>query len=203
MSPRTRSWLKPLDRLLAVLGVLTALAAVAILADPLIALATSGHARLPYEFTIPADMLDGLRADEGVLRPGAEFSGDVGVTLAQPNAWQTLLGMVAAGLPPALLVAGILLLRHTIRLVLADGPFTAAVAARLRALGVLTVLGSLGSSVVSLAADVPFTNAVLASGFTLSWDVPVVPIACGIGVLVIAEIVAHGIGLREDLEGTV
>ncbi|MFC7327466.1 DUF2975 domain-containing protein [Marinactinospora rubrisoli] len=203
MSPRTESWLKPLDRLLAVVGVFTAVGVAAVVADPIVALLTSGHARLPYEVTIPADRLDGLRADPGVLRPGVEFSGDVGVTLAEPNVWQTLLAMVAAGLPPVLLLIGIIMLRRIVRMVLADGPFTAAVAARLRGLGVLTVLGALGASVVSLVADLPFTHAVLASGFALSWQFPLVPIACGLGVLVVAEIVAHGVTLREDVEGTV
>ncbi|MFC4560611.1 DUF2975 domain-containing protein [Nocardiopsis mangrovi] len=145
-----------------------------------------------------------LRAAPGALPPGTEPHGTTEVVVNDPTPAQAALWLVLAATPVALWLAGAVLLHRTIRAARHEGPFTHGVARRLRALGMLAVLGGLGTGVLDLGAGAALTSLVLGDGgFHASADVPFGVVLAGLGMLAIAEIVRHGVDLREDAEGTI
>lgn len=129
------------------------------------------------------------------------------VTLRQPTLAQLLLS-VAVGLLPLLLVAAVLwLLRGLARSVRHGDPFSAANVRRLRRLGLLFLLGYpvmvlvtrlLQNWLVTTLPVLPLGGI----GTTLDVISPIALLA-GLVMFLLAEVFAHGLRLREDVEGTI
>jgi Protein of unknown function (DUF2975) len=147
--------------------------------------------------------------DAGPLPPGMEFTGwpDVTVVLRNPTSGQMLLRSAVDLGPAVLLVAGLWLLQGFARSVRAGDPFGPENVQRLRRLGFLLVLGAPAVELVnsqlrlSLYNDLPPNRFgdVGVAGFSL----PAGALLGGLGAFVLAEVFAHGLRLREDVEGTV
>jgi hypothetical protein len=129
------------------------------------------------------------------------------VTLRQPTLAQLLLS-VAVGLLPLLLVAAVLwLLRGLARSVRHGDPFCAANVRRLRRLGLLFLLGYPAMVIVTrLLQDWLVTTLPVLPlggiGTTLDVISPIALLA-GLVMFLLAEVFAHGLRLREDVEGTI
>ena len=129
------------------------------------------------------------------------------VTLRQPTLAQLLLS-VAVGLLPPLLVAAVLwLLRGLARSVRQGDPFGAANVRRLRRLGLLFLLGYPVMVIVTrLLQDwLVTTLPVLPLGGigTTFHVISAEALLAGLGMFLLAEVFAHGLRLREDVEGTI
>jgi hypothetical protein len=129
------------------------------------------------------------------------------VTLRQPTPAQLLLS-VAVGLLPLLLMAAVLwLLRGLARSVRHGDPFGAANVRRLRRLGLLFLLGYPAMVIVSkllqdwLVSTLPVLPL---GGIGTTLDViNIFALLAGLGMLLLAEVFAHGLRLRDDVEGTI
>jgi Protein of unknown function (DUF2975) len=129
------------------------------------------------------------------------------VTLRQPTLAQLVLS-VAVGLLPLLLVAAVLwLLRGLARSVRHGDPFSAANVRRLRRLGLLFLLGYPVMVIITrLLQDWLVTTLPVLPlggiGTTLDVISPIALLA-GLVMFLLAEVFAHGLRLREDVEGTI
>jgi hypothetical protein len=139
------------------------------------------------------------------IPPDALASDKVDVTLRIRDASrrQALLAM-GRDLGPGLLVLAVLwFVRGVLRSVRDGDPFTAANVGRLRGIGFLLVIGVPVVALVSseLAATLSDTSPFHGSsgGLHLTGN----GLVAGLGIFLLAEVFARGVGLREDIEGTV
>jgi hypothetical protein len=132
---------------------------------------------------------------------------DVDVRVTAPTTEQTLLRSAQDVGPLLLLVAGLWLLRGFLRSVLEGDPFGAANVGRLRRIGFILVLGAplvglldygLREQLFGNLPAHPALNLGL-PGFTLPGNA----LLGGLGAFILAEVLAYGLRLREDVEGTV
>ncbi|MFC3997049.1 DUF2975 domain-containing protein [Nocardiopsis sediminis] len=152
---------------------------------------------------VPLDA-EAARTVPDLLPPGTELYGNTQVVVADPSPVQAALWLVLHATEVSLWLAGAVLLSRTVRSARWEGPFTRTVARRLRALGMLAVLGGLGTAVLNLGVGSALTALVLADGaFYTIVDVPLAVVLLGLAVLAISEIVHHGVDLREDAEATI
>jgi len=185
-----------------VLLLLTILWAAAVIGSA-VAGAASGTYTPPLEITTwPGQLAE-------PLPPGFDLVQHVPiqVTLRQPSPAQLLLS-VAVGLLPPLLVAAVLwLLRGLARSVRQGDPFGAANVRRLRRLGLLFLLGYPVMVIVTrlLQDRLVSTLPVLPLGGigTTFHVISANALLAGLGMFLLAEVFAHGLRLREDVEGTI
>lgn len=115
---------------------------------------------------------------------------------------------------PLLLVAAIMwLLRGIARSVRDGDPFTRENVQRLRAMGVLLIVGVLAVRFADTGLQDALLEPYLGSSSPSSRaaglqppdepDFPGVPLLCGLGAFVLAQVFAHGVRLREDVEATI
>lgn len=129
----------------------------------------------------------------------------VGVTvrIEDASAGQSALD-VARSLGPIILILTLLWLGRALLLSVRDGdPFVAANVRRLRIIGFLLAVGTPIVGYVTQLLDgalaASSTVGELGQSFTIPGNGPL----AGLGVFVLAEVFAHGVRLREDVEGTV
>jgi hypothetical protein len=130
----------------------------------------------------------------------------VSLLVFHPSTGQMLLAHGMQFAPLILFAAGLWLLRGLARSVLEGDPFGPVNVQRLRRLGYLLVLGTPALVLVSgtlrnaLIQTLPDPRAdVSFPGLT----VPPGALIGGLGAFILAEVFAHGVRLREDVEGTV
>jgi Protein of unknown function (DUF2975) len=100
-------------------------------------------------------------------------------------------------------IAILWLLRGILFSVRQGDPFTQANVRRLRAIGLALLIGTPVAELLMSAFDQALTSSVRAPGSGLSFSVPGTGVVAGLGVFVLAQVFAHGVRLREDVEGTV
>lgn len=125
------------------------------------------------------------------------------VSVTDPSVGQLAMALLMDIGPWLLAIAGLLLLRALAGSIRAGDPFGAANVSRLRKLGFLLV----GLPVVEIVSSFLLGGILDTASVpgTVGWATTlnlVGPIA-GLGVLVLAEVFAQGVRLREDVEGTV
>ncbi|MGH9042528.1 MAG: DUF2975 domain-containing protein [Acidimicrobiia bacterium] len=115
----------------------------------------------------------------------------------------SLLDMARSLGPIALVVAFLWLVRGLLQSVRAGDPFVAVNVRRLRIIGFLLAVGVPAVQLLTQLVDGALTSGSavgeLGGSFTLSGNAPL----AGLGVFVLAEVFAHGVRLREDVEGTI
>lgn len=161
-----------------------------------------GGRTLPVHAELPQDQVRSLPA-------GVRLTHDPKVTLEvkNPSATQLLLSDGTGVGPLALLAGALWLLRALARSVREGDPFGPANVQRLRRLGFLLVVGGPVVELVtwtlrlSLANTLP-PNAFGNVGFP-GFNFPFVWLLAGLGAFILADVFAHGLRLREDVEGTV
>jgi hypothetical protein len=126
-------------------------------------------------------------------------------TIRDASPAQVLLDLAVDITPVLLAVPALWLLRSLVGSLRHGDPFTATNANRLRGVGLLILIGAPVFSIVTHVLQVALSMT-LPEGQQLSttWaPIPVVGWLVGLGVLVLAEVFAHGGRLREDVEGTI
>jgi hypothetical protein len=147
--------------------------------------------------------------DIGPLPAGVEPRGwvDVNVDVVDPTTKQMLLRSAMDLGPLVLFLAGLWLLRRFLRSVQAGDPFGADNVGRLRAIGFLLVAGaplaglvnaSLRNALYSSVPPYPSLDLGVA-GFELPGNA----LLGGLGAFILAEVFAHGLRLRDDVEATI
>jgi Protein of unknown function (DUF2975) len=143
------------------------------------------------------------------LPPGLHHDGWVTKTvqLERPGVAQELLSTAMLLVQLTLLLAVLWLLRAIVRSVSLGVPFGAGTVTRLRAIaGVLIIGGPLAEAVdegLRTALFGRLSEAQQAGVGTAGYTIPGNLILAGLGALVLAEVFAHGLSLREDVEATI
>lgn len=129
------------------------------------------------------------------------------VQLERPGVAHELLSTAMLLVQLTLLVAVLWLLRAIVRSVRLGVPFGSGTVTRLRAIaGVLIIGGPLAEAVDEVLRTALFSRLSEAqqSGVgTAGYTIPGNLILAGLGALVLAEVFAHGLSLREDVEATI
>jgi hypothetical protein len=143
------------------------------------------------------------------LPPGVHLRGwpDIAVEVKDPTTKQMLLrSAIDFGLV-ALFVAGLWLLRGFARSVKDGDPFGARNVDRLRRLGFLLVVGAPLVELLNSALRASLFNALPPGQYgdvgTAGFSLPAGAMLGGLGAFVLAEVFAHGVRLREDVEATI
>jgi hypothetical protein len=107
----------------------------------------------------------------------------------------------------ALFITGLWLLRGIASSVRRGDPFNAANVRRLRGIGFLLILGAPVAALLNWSLQLQLSDALPPGRFgnigTTGFSLPGNALLAGLGVFILAEVFAHGLRLREDVEGTV
>ena len=151
--------------------------------------------------------------DQKLLPDGvyATSEQDTGIAIKDPTVREQRLGAAADLLPLVLIIALLWFLRGIARSVRDGDPFTATNVRRLRAIGGLLILGFVAAhfaeAVVQDALLEPYSRARDAfdePGLRPANDgFPAAALLFGLGVIVLAQVFAHGVALREDVDATI
>jgi hypothetical protein len=105
---------------------------------------------------------------------------------------------------PGILALGVLwFLRLIVRSVRDGDPFTAANVKHLRTIGFLLVIGVPVVEILTSAFDHALASSAFGSGSGRGIEISAGGPVAGLGVFVLAHVFAHGVRLRDDVEGTV
>ena len=129
--------------------------------------------------------------------------GTVRFTLTDPSTKQLVLRTAEQLAPLLLLIPGLFLLRAFLQAVLAGNPFGDANARRLRTIALLLLVGAPLLSLIQLALRNALFNTIETDLASEGGALPGGAILAGLAVLVLAEVFAYGVRLREDVEATV
>jgi len=125
------------------------------------------------------------------------------VNVQDPAASQLALSIILDLIPLVIGIAVLLILRAIVGSIKDGDPFGRANVGRLRKLGIILVAFPVVAIVMSVLLggilDSTPNGGLLNNSFRLDLG----PVAAGLGVLVLAEVFAHGVRMREDIEGTV
>jgi DUF2975 family protein len=142
------------------------------------------------------------------LPEGIRHSGWLPVTVQihDPTATQILLSFGMDLSQVVLFVAVLWLLRGIARSVREGDPFVPSNVRRLRAIGFWLVLGGIAVEVVNASLRTALYDrlpATFGNIGTEGFNIPGNFLLAGLGAFILAEVFAHGLRLREDVEGTV
>lgn len=153
-------------------------------------------ATVPSDHVVPAGAATGLR--DGVA---VDAEGAIGVSVHDPSAAQTALGLLGT-LPAGLLVLAMLaLLLRTVRRARRHDPFTAGTVRDLRRLGVLAMAGGWLAWTVETLARLALAGTLTRDGYggTFSLLAPLTWALVGFGYLAVAELLNRGRAMRAEL----
>jgi len=128
---------------------------------------------------------------------------EVQVNVADPSPGQLATALLMDLGPWVLIVAGLLLLRALAGSIRVGDPFGAANVSRLRKLGFVLLAYPLVQTISSFLLGGLLDSAALPQAVGRSATLHLTGAVAGLGVLVLAEVFAHGVELREEVEGTV
>jgi hypothetical protein len=154
---------------------------------------------LAVDATVPPDHV-------GPLPRGIEVHEDalINAELTDPTSAQLVLGTGTVVGPFALLLAVLWLLRGLARSVREGAPFGSGNVRRLRLLGFLLLLGTPVVAILNWTLRLALANtAPLSDLSTTGLSIEPAPFVAALGAFVLAEVFAHGLRLREDVEATI
>jgi hypothetical protein len=196
---RRRNWLRELH---AVLVICLTLGVIGVVVGIVGAIAgRSWGGTLPV--SVPAEHVSGVGAVTG-LRGGASLDphGDISVAVSDATTRQTVVAMLT-WLPTALVVVAMLgLLLSVVRSARHHGPFTTVVVRRLRALGVVVIVGGLLAWPAQFLAQWALVDTVTSAGpaATLTFAAPLTWLLVGLGYIAIAEVIGRGRAMQTELD---
>ncbi|WP_024876012.1 DUF2975 domain-containing protein [Saccharomonospora piscinae] len=158
----------------------------------------NGHVPVPQSGNnVATGVEDGVRS----------WPSAVGMCAQSPTTGQRLLGVLSQAPTFGVFVGTLLLAIRLLRGASRDGIFTLRVAGRLRTLGWFVLVGEAVATLVEALASNWLTSTMMVDRHDLfsinEWDVPVMALLAGAGLVSMARIMRAGATMREDLEGTV
>jgi Protein of unknown function (DUF2975) len=147
---------------------------------------------------VAADQLASL--PDGVTGPAQV---PVTVRIDRPDTGQVLLDLGRGLVMLALFLAGLWLVRGLLLSVRQGDPFTMVNVRRLRAMGFLLVIGAPLALFISQSLEGALAASSTVGELGNAVEIPGPGPFIGLGVFVLAEVFAHGVRLREDVEGTI
>ncbi|MEU2765109.1 hypothetical protein ABZ712_32180 [Streptomyces sp. NPDC006906] len=161
---------------------------------------------------VTADWTAGSSGSTDVLfqtRGGAHVNAIPEYCVEQSNNYQRLLGVLGKTPSLILLAGGLILLNRLLHSATHIGVYTAQTASKLRVLGWWLLLGSIVSALTQAIAQAALLST-LAESIPLSVEsvlniakLPGLTVVTALGLLAFARIMRVGVGMREDIEGTV
>jgi hypothetical protein len=146
---------------------------------------------------------DTLRLPAGLTLGGWP---DVQVEIHDPTTEQMLLRSFMDIGPLVLFLAVLWSLRGLARSVKEGDPFSRLNVRRLRAIGFTLVVGAPLIEIIQVALRERLFNQLPSTGAEIGvrgFSLPGIALLAGLGTFILAEVFAHGVNLREDVEGTV
>ncbi|MEX2553351.1 MAG: DUF2975 domain-containing protein [Actinomycetota bacterium] len=125
------------------------------------------------------------------------------VNVQDPSALQLTLSTIVELIPWIIGIWALLILRAIVGSIKNGDPFGNANVGRLRKLGMILLAFPLVAMLLSFLVGGILDSTPNAGLLNNSFSLDLAPVAAGLGVLVLAEVFAHGVRLREDIEGTV
>jgi hypothetical protein len=166
-----------------------------------VVLADGANRSIDVQAFVPREAVKAPRGTTVVDQP------EVRIHIAHPTKAQTALAAAMDLGPIVLFIAGLWLLRGVARSVREGDPFVADNVRRLRGIGFLLVAGSIGVEILNSSLRLALENRMppnpSANLATRGFSIPGTALLAGLGVFILAEVFAHGLRLREDVEGTV
>lgn len=168
--------------------------------------ATGGPRDVFFDATVPLDL---HRLPKGLLPADSQSTR---MLIEHPSASEQRLGLASDLLPIVLAAAILWFMRGVARSVRDGDPFVAANVRRLRAVGALLLAGALVVHYGAIALQDAIADPYLSSPFQpvreqgilpADPDFPLTPLLCGLGAFVIAQVFAHGVELRKDVDATI
>ncbi len=152
--------------------------------------------------------------DRKLLPRGILPAGDERMAFAidDPTGREQRLALAADLLPLALWIALLWLLHGIARSVRRGDPFVRDNVRRLRAIGVVLIVGVVAAHYLGVALQdalaEPYSRSALEPVTTpgllpADTDFPGLPLLCGLGAFVVAQVFAHGVALRDDVAATI
>ena len=132
---------------------------------------------------------------------------EVALEVKDASAKQLLLAAARGVLPALLLAFGIWFLRGLAGSLRRGDPFGPANVRRLRRIGFLLVVGAPVAAVVDWSLRLALVDTLPHDAFGglsfQGFSFPFVALVAGLGAFILAEVFAHGVSLREDVEATI
>jgi DUF2975 family protein len=125
------------------------------------------------------------------------------VNIEDPSALQVGLSTILDLIPWVIGISALLILRAIVGSIKDGDPFGRANVARLRKLGIILLVFPLVAIVMSILLGGILDTTPHAGSVSNAFTIDPGPVAAGLGVLVLAEVFAQGVRMREDIEGTV
>jgi DUF2975 family protein len=125
------------------------------------------------------------------------------VNIEDPSALQLGLSTILDLIPWVIGIWVLLILRAIVGSIKDGDPFGSANVARLRKLGIILLVYPLVAMVMSILLGGILDTTAHAGSLSNAFTIDPGPVAAGLGVLVLAEVFAQGVRMREDIEGTV
>lgn len=126
----------------------------------------------------------------------------VTVNIREPSASQLALSIILDLIPLVIGISVLLMLRAIVGSIKDGDPFGVANVTRLRKLGIILLVYPLVAMLMSFLLG-GLLDTTAHAGLSNNFSLDLGPVAAGLGVLVLAEVFAHGVRMREDIEGTV
>jgi hypothetical protein len=173
--------------------------------------AINGGTEVPVHQEVPLDELDGLptSSDSGPLTPPSADEVitpsvvPVTIRIRDANGHQLLLSTARDLILIAFTVTLVWLIRQLLLSVREGDPFTATNVRRLRIIGFLFAVGvPIGVLIIQALEDSLAASSEVGE-LGSSFSIGAAPLLVGLGVFILAEVFAHGVRMRDDLEGTV
>ncbi|MBL1075963.1 DUF2975 domain-containing protein [Nocardia sp. 2] len=161
----------------------------------------TGLVRAFAEATVPADLPIDPAAYPGASLPAgtsASSTGQIGVDIGSPTAWQRVLHVLTWFPTASVLLAALAALAVVLHRARRTDPFTPRIAGGLRVIGAVLLAGMIGALVeggAELVLDRTVDSSRTAGGFEVAVGWPL----AGLGCFVVAEILARGTRMRDDL----
>ena len=125
------------------------------------------------------------------------------LNVQEPGASQLALSITLDLIPLVIGIAVLLILRAIVGSIKDGDPFGRANVGRLRKLGIILVAFPVVAIVMSVLLGGILDSTPSARLLNNSFSLDFAPVAAGLGVLVLAEVFAQGVRMREEIEGTV
>lgn len=165
-----------------------------------VVVAALGLGAYPVRFPVVGDVAQAVAG----LPDGVRIEDPTTVVLRDPTFGQAVLWALGPAVGAAFALVIVVMLQRLVSAATSSDPFTMGNARRLRRIGVLMVAGQLAYAVVTVVAHWALAVSVLGDRVQFPYfEQPWLGVFAGIAIIAVAEVVRHGVAMREELDEVV